>query len=349
MANEHVQWEEALKQNYGLDIQLFKELTLNVDMFWEKRDKILITRGTVPVLQGVPQGNIPKVNMGKMDNKGYEIELTYQKIVNPSLSFTVKGNYAYNKNKQIMVDEPMLSEDYAYRYRRTGYSSGQPFGYQVDYSNGNGFINTQEELDEAIRTYNVGGTPRMGDLKYIDANGDGVINDRDLVPMGYGEVPRISYGISGSLNYKNLDFSFLLSGVAKTSRMYMGWGTTEFALVGFYSDWHMKAWTPERYANGNEILYPALGMGAGSSQPAGGNSFYLLNRSFLRLKNVELGYNLPQVWLKPLKISRVRVYVNGNNLLTWKKYPVNTIDPETTATLTYPITKMVNVGFNVVF
>ncbi len=349
MANERVQWEEALKQNYGLDVQLFKELTLNVDMFWEKRDKILITRGTVPVLQGVPQSNIPKVNMGKMDNKGYEIELTYQKIVNPSLSFTVKGNYAYNKNKQIMVDEPMLSEDYAYRYRRTGYSSGQPFGYQVDYSNGNGFINTQEELDEAIRTYNVGGTPRMGDLKYIDANGDGIINDRDLVPMGYGEVPRISYGISGSLNYKNLDFSFLLSGVAKTSRMYMGWGTTEFALAGFYSDWHMKAWTPERYANGDEILYPALGMGAGSSQPTGGNSFYLLNRSFLRLKNVELGYNLPQVWLKPLKISRVRVYVNGNNLLTWKKYPVNTIDPETTATLTYPITKMVNVGFNVVF
>ncbi len=349
MANEHMQWEEALKQNYGVDVQLFNSLTLNVDMFWEKRDKILIGRGTVPVLQGVPLGNIPKMNMGKMDNKGYEIELTYQKVINPDLSFTVKGNYAYNENKQIMVDEPMSGEDYAYRYRRTGYSKGQPFGYQVDYSNGNGYINTQEELDEAIRTYNVGGAPRLGDLKYVDANSDGVINDRDLVPMGYSEVPRISYGFSGSVNYMNLDFSFLLSGVAQTSRMYMGWGTAEFALAGFYSDWHWQAWTEDRYENGDEILYPALGMGAGSSQPSEGNSFYLLNRSFLRLKNVELGYSLPQRWLKSLNISRVRIYVNGNNLLTWKKYPVNTIDPETTTTLTYPITKMINVGFNVVF
>ncbi|MDR1171419.1 MAG: TonB-dependent receptor [Bacteroidales bacterium] len=351
MANEHIQWEESRKQNYGLDVQVFKSLTLTADIFWEKRDKILLTRQTVPVLQGVPLDNIPKVNMGKMDNRGYEIELTYQKTVNTDLSFTVKGNYVYNENRQIMVDEPMRSDDYAYRYRNTGFSTGQIFGYQVDYSNGNGYINTQEELDKAIRTYEVGGTPRLGDLKYVDANVDGVINVKDHVPLGYSEVPRIAYGFSGSLNYMNLDFSFLFSGVAKNSRLYMGdgkigWGVVESVLAGFYTDWHLRAWTQERYDNGEEIRYPALGTGNGSSQHD--NSFYMFDRSFLRLKNAELGYSIPQKWLQPLHISRVRVYVNGNNLLTWKKYPVNTVDPEADA-LTYPITKMVNAGFNVVF
>jgi hypothetical protein len=347
MANEAIQWEEARKQNYGLDLELFKSLTLTVDMFWEKRDKILLTRGTVPALQGVPLGNIPKVNMGVVENRGYEIELAYQKAFNKDLSITVKGNYAYNRNTQTMVDEAMLGEDYAYRYRSTGFSIGQPFGYQVDMSNGNGFINTQEELDEALATYDVGGTPRLGDLKYVDANKDGVINSRDYVPMGYGEVPRVSYAFSGSVNWKNLDFSFIFSGVAQTSRMYTGWGSTEFALAGFYTDWHLKAWTPERYANGEEILYPALGVSEGTSQKS--NSFYLFDRSFLRLKNIELGFNFPEKWLKPIKVSKIRFYVNGNNLLTFKKYPINTVDPETTSTLTYPITKIVNVGCNIVF
>ena len=350
LANEHIQWEEAYKQNYGLDVELWKSLTLNVDLFWENREKILISRGTVPIIQGVPLGNLPMVNMGIMENKGYEIELTYKKSINADLSFTVKGNYAYNENKQIEMDEAMLSDDYAYRYRRTGFSRGQPFGLQVDYSNGNGFINTQDELDEALKTYeNLGGNPRLGDLRYIDANGDDVINNRDVVPMGYSEVPRISYGLSGSLNYKNFDFSFLLSGVAKTSRMYSSFGVTEFALAGFYSDWHLHAWTQERYDNGEKILYPALGMSDGCSQPTFGNSFFLFDRSFLRLKNIELGYNIPKKLLEPVHINRIRFYVNANNLLTWKKYPFNTVDPETTATLTYPITRMVNAGLNVVF
>jgi TonB-linked SusC/RagA family outer membrane protein len=347
MANEHIQWEEALKQNYALEVQIFGSLSLTADMFWEKRNKILITRKTVPVLQGVPLDYIPKVNMGRVDNRGYELELVWQKAVNPDFSFTLKGNYAYNDNKQIMVDEPILSEEYAYRYRSTGYSIGQPFGYQVDMSNGNGFINTQEELDEAKQKYNVGGIPRLGDLKYVDINGDGIVDNKDHIPMGYGAVPKISYGISGMMNYRNMDFSFLFSGVAKTSRLYNGFGVTEFGLAGFYTDWHRHAWTQERYQNGEDILYPALGMGAGSSQTS--NSFYLFDRSFLRLKNVELGYSLPKKWLQPLHITRVRAYMNGNNLWIWKKYPFDTVDPETSTTLTYSITRMVNLGFNVVF
>ena len=347
MANDRIQWEEALKQNYAVDIGLFKDISFSFDGYKEDRDMILISRSTVPVLQGVPLGYIPRVNMGKVENKGYEMELTYQKMINSDLSITVKGNYAYNENKVIEADEPLLSDEYAYRYRRTGFSTGTPFGYQVDYSNGNGFLNTREELEWARSTYQVGGNPRLGDLKYIDTNNDGVIDNKDHVPLGYSEVPRISYGLSSMLNYKNIDFSFLFSGIARTSRMNAGWLATEFGLAGFYSDWHLNAWTQERYDNGETILYPALGMSPGSSQQS--NDFYLFDRSFLRLKSMELGYNLPERWIKAANISRLRIYANGNNLFTWKKYPINTVDPETTATLVYPITRIVTMGINIVF
>jgi len=347
MGNEHIQWEVAIKQNYGLDIQLFKSLSLSADVFFEKRDKILITRGTVPELQGVELYNIPKMNMGKVDNQGYELELNYFKSINQDLSFTLRANYAYNRNTQVFVDEPRLSEDYAYPYRSTGYSIGQPFGYQIDYSNGNGYINTPAELS-SLPSYAVGGVPRLGDFIYVDQNNDGVINDRDLVPIGYPYIPRITYGFSGSLNFRNLDFSFLFTGIAQSN--VFSFGCEEYDLAGFYSDWHLKAWTAERYASGEEILYPALSYSAGTSQNP--NDHFILDKTFLRLKNIELGYNFPQNWLKPIGISRVRAYVNGNNLWTWKKLPLNLIDPEQMSPVnqvTYPLTRMFNFGLNVVF
>ena len=307
----------------------------------------MISRGTVPEIQGVALGNLPKVNMGRIDNHGYELEATYNKRLNDDWSFTVKGNFAYNKNTQRFMDEAQKTADYAYRYRSTGYSIGQCFGYKIDYSNGNGYINTQEELDKALATYQVGGTPRMGDFLYIDINEDGVIDEKDQAPIKYSDIPRITYGFSGSVNWKNFDFSFLFSGMAKASRVYTGWGATEFGLVGFYSDYHLQAWTPERYANGEEIKYPALASSPGTSQKA--NDFFIMDRSFLRLKNIELGYTLPKKLLKKVGINSTRIYVNGNNLLTWKAMKTDAIDPEQSAELNYPITKMMNFGINVTF
>ncbi len=346
MGNEALQWEKAEKKNAGLDLKLFNDFSLTVDIFDEHRDKILISRSTIPVLQGVPLGNIPKVNIGVVDNKGYEIEIGYQKKLDSDLSFSVRGNFNYNNNTIKYADEVQYGEEYAYRYRRTGYSIGQRFGYLIDYSNGNGYINTNEELDN-IPTYEVGGTPRLGDFMYVDVNEDGYINDKDQVPIGNPSVPRISYGFSGQMNYKNFDLSLILSGIAKSSISHTGWGVTEFGLVGFFSDWHTQAWTPERYENGEEILYPALGMSSGVSQKA--NNFFIMDRSYLRLKNIEIGYSFPKNILEPIGISNVRVFANGNNLLTWDKLPVNTIDPEQNTALIYPLTKMLTLGVNMTF
>ena len=346
MGNEFLQWEKAEKRNIGLDMEFMKSLTLTVDLFNEHRDKILISRKTIPELQGVEIGNIPRVNIGEVENKGFEIELVYKKTPSADFSYLVRGNFAYNKNVVKFFDEVQYGEDYAYRNRVTGFSIGQAFGYQIDYSNGNGYINTEEELAN-IPDYQMGGTPRLGDYKYTDVTGDGIINDRDLVPIGNPRVPRVSYGLAGMVSYKGVDLSFLFSGVGQTSQYTSGWGTTEFALVGFYSGWHKQAWTAERYANGEEILYPALGMSSGVSQNP--NNVFIMDRSFLRLKSLELGYQIPKRLLDPLGVGQIRAYVNGNNLFTWDNMPVTTVDPEQDQALVYPLTRMFSFGVNITF
>ena len=346
LGNENLTWEVAYKQNYGVDLKLFNDFSFSFDYFKEKREDILIVRGTVPELQGVAIGNLPKVNMGVVNNQGFEIETGYQKRLDSGLFFSIKGNFAYNKNEQRNMDEAILSKDYAYRYRKTGYSIGQQFGYLIDYSNGNGYINTAEELEEAKRMYKIG-TPRLGDFKYQDVNGDGEINEKDQAPIKYTDVPRITYGLTGAVEWKGVDFSFHFSGIGKASRLYNSWGATELGNEGIYTDVHMHAWTPERYANGEKIEYPALASIANTNHIA--NDYFIMDRSFLRLKNIELGYTLPKSLLQKVGLSKVRVYINGNNLITWKKIKTNTIDPEQSWEVNYPLTKMVNFGVNVVF
>src|SRR5690606_18561627 len=162
-----------------------------------------------------PLGTLPRVNIGGVDNKGFETELTYRKQINQDWSFLLRGNFAYNKNTVVYADEVRLGDDYVYPFRSTGFSIGQQFGYQIDYSNGNGYINTPEEL-AALPTYEMGGTPRLGDFMYVDTNNDGLINDRDLVPIGYPSIPRVTCGLAGSVTHKNFDASFLFTGVGQS-------------------------------------------------------------------------------------------------------------------------------------
>lgn len=344
--NPDVGWEIAYKQNYGVDIQLFNELSFSFDYFRERREDILIQRSTVPELQGLPLSALPKVNMGMVHNSGFELEVGYNRKLNKDFSFGVKGNFSYNKNKIDYIDETCLPEEYAYPYRKTGYSIGQIFGYKIDCSNGNGYINTVEELEWAKKAYKIG-TPRMGDLLYKDVNGDGDIDPEDISPIKYSNIPRITYGFSGNLSWRNLDFSFLFSGVAKVSKYYSNFGVTEIGLVGFYTGYHLNAWTAERYNSGRKIEYPALSANTTTSMTA--NDFFVMDRSFLRLKNIELGYTLPKLLLEKIKIQKLRIYVSGNNLLTFKKMKLNSIDPEQSSETAYPVTKMVSFGANVTF
>jgi TonB-linked SusC/RagA family outer membrane protein len=343
IGNPNIQWEVAKKANVGVEIGLFDQLDLTVDVFKEKRENILVSGSTsAPILNGLALSALPPANIGKVDNHGYEIVLDYKKQVSNDLSILSRINFNYAKNKVNYLGEPIMPEDFAYRYRRTGYSIGQQFGYIVD-----GYFNSQDEIDNSDIVYNIGRGPRPGDFRYKDVNNDNVIDEKDISPIGYSHVPEYTFGAAFSVNYKNFDLSFLFQGVANVSNYvpFSGWGV--FPLYNFY-DRHRRAWTPERAASGETIDYPALTLSRSSSE-AVVNSFFIERTDYIRLKNAEIGYSLPGKLTDKVNIQKVRFYANGLNLLTWDKMSFKDYDPEIQSSLRYPIYRVFNFGVNVVF
>ena len=348
IGNTSISWEIAKKQNYGVDIQLIKDFTFTFDYFIENRSNILISRGTVPTFQGVPLSDLPKVNMGLVDNHGFEAEINYNKRFTKDFSLMVMGNYGFNRNKVKFLDEQIRDASYKMRYASTGYRLGQATGYAIDYSNGNGYFNSAEELAAYLaKTKYASGSPRVGDFKYIDQNGDGIVDDKDVVPIGYSNIPEINFGLTISLHYKAFELTPFFQGVSHYSSNYANQGTYENTKLGTYFGYTRTAWTAERYAAGEKITYPALSTVMNSNHRA--NSFFIMDRSFVRLKNLELAYTLPERTLRMLGIHKMRLFISGDNLFTWANLRMAHLDPETSGSLTYQETKMKNIGVNITF
>lgn len=348
IGNKSITWELSKKMNLGVEIGLFKDFRINVDYFTEKRDQILLKRRTVPSFQGVSSDYIPRVNMGKVDNHGVDVEVSYSHTFNRNFSISSRVNFGFNDNTAIELDEPMRSEEYAYQYHEEGFRLGQEFGYLIDWdSPGNGYFTSQDEID-SYYPYGFGGKPRVGDFVYKDVNGDGVIDQKDLSPIGYSTtVPGLNYGISLGLNFKGIDFNVLFSGLGRYSKYYSGQGVVEWTKQGTYFDWTRNGWTEERYKNGEKITYPAISTTKTVSHTE--NDFFIQNRSFLRLKNIELGYTLPERFLSKVGVKALRVYVSGQNLFVWDNLRITHIDPEQNNSYGYPITKNVTLGLNINF
>lgn len=348
IGNKSITWELSKKMNLGVEIGFFKDFRINVDYFTEKRDQILLKRRTVPSFQGVSSDYIPRVNMGKVDNHGVDVEVSYSHTFNRDFSISSRVNFGFNDNTAIELDEPMRSEEYAYQYHEEGFRLGQEFGYLIDWdSPGNGYFTSQDEID-SYYPYGFGGKPRVGDFVYKDVNGDGVIDQKDLSPIGYSTtVPGLNYGISLGLNFKGIDFNVLFSGLGRYSKYYSGQGVVEWTKQGTYFDWTRNGWTEERYKNGEKITYPAISTTKTVSHTE--NDFFIQNRSFLRLKNIELGYTLPERFLSKVGVKVLRVYVSGQNLFVWDNLRITHIDPEQNNSYGYPITKNVTLGLNINF
>lgn len=348
IGNKNITWELSKKMNLGVEIGLFKDFRINVDYFTEKRDQILLRRRTVPSFQGVSSDYIPRVNMGKVDNHGVDVEVSYSHTFNRDFSISSRVNFGFNDNTAIELDEPMRSEEYAYQYHEEGFRLGQEFGYLIDWNSpGNGYFTSQDEIDNYY-PYEFGGKPRVGDFVYKDVNGDGVIDQKDLSPIGYSTtVPGLNYGISLGLNFKGIDFNVLFSGLGRYSKYYSGQGVVEWTKQGTYFDWTRNGWTEERYKNGEKITYPAISTSQTVSHTE--NDFFIQNRSFLRLKNIELGYTLPERFLSKVGVKALRVYVSGQNLFVWDNLRITHIDPEQNNSYGYPITKNVTLGLNINF
>ena len=345
VGNPDVTWERAVKQNYALEVKFFKDrLGLTADYYSEKRDNILLYLGTTTNLIGA---NLPPANIGKMSNYGYELQFEWRDRIG-SLNYWIKSNLSFSKNKIDYMDEP--SYDYTWM-NTTGFSYGQYKGY-----NTSGFYNTQEEVNNHPYSTADANKVQLGDIRKVDINGDGIIDDKDIVPIGYSNLPQYAYNVSLGFEYKGFDISLLGIGTANGSfpiSFYMIGPFFKYQSAAF--QWQFDGqWTPEKVANGEKITYPRASMNNISNQNGSFSDFWLKSNDFFRIKNVEIGYTFKKLsFLSNLQISQIRIYSNANNVLTWSKDMIPGIDPEQSSDagsgIMYPLTQIINFGVKVQF
>ena len=348
LGNPNVTWEKSKTSNFGLDMRFLKDkLSLTFDLFKQDRTNILTVASITSAVAGFG-GNIPPVNIGITTNHGYELSLGWSDKIK-DFGYSITGMLSYAKNKVIYKAE--VPNPYEWQ-NQTGRAIGQYFGLTSD-----GLFNTSQEL--ANRPYDSYNSNQnvLGDIRYKDLNGDGIIDSKDMSPMGFTNLPEYTYSMRLKFNYKNFDISALFNGSANgsfylnstiTGVFYKGWGMAY--------DWQYQGvWTPEKVANGTPISYPRPEINSSSSYSNFTNSdFWLKSSDFIKLKNVEIGYNVTNLkFLKNTSVSSIRLYFNGSNLLIIKdhlsKYG---IDPETqdvNSAYIYPITRAFNFGVNIQF
>ncbi|MGO3805516.1 MAG: SusC/RagA family TonB-linked outer membrane protein [Sphingobacterium sp.] len=342
--NPNVQAEISTKTNIGLDLGLFNAITFTADIFKEDMDNMIVGAvATIPSYQGIPLGNYPKLNEGVFENKGYELSLRFDRRVNDRLSYFLAGIFSKNHNKVIRWNEAERTADFAYRIREEGYSFGQEFGYLVDYSQGNGFFNSQAEIDASGLSYGFGDI-RVGDLRYQDLNEDGTVDERDQGPVGNGLIPQITYSFSGGFQYDAFDLNFIFQGLGNYSSMMDGNGIWETANGGMFTALHQNAWTQERYDNGQTISWPALSTEKSVNHEK--SDFVNFDRSYLRLRNLEIGYSLSNNNIKRIGFDQIRIVLSGQNLFTWDKMKTKDFGPEGAGYMSFPVYRIYSFGVN---
>ena len=353
LGNPDLEPEIHKTQNYGLDLGLWNKLNLTFDYFSRRTDNMLIESGArIPAYQGIYVANYQKVNEGKMKNRGVELGISYATDLGRGWGIHAGVNYTHAKNEVIYTGEMPYPGDgsgykgYAYSHRVDGYPLGQQFGYLVDRSNGSGYISTDEELAKYTKMYSGIGIPRKGDLIYKDVNGDGEINEKDLSPIGKGTLPTGFTTIRAGFSWKGLELDLMFQGVTGYygSVAYL----TERDASGVYNDLHKASWTPERFAAGQEIKYPALSYNS-TSTSSEDSDFNIVDRSFWRLKNASLSYTLPARLMRNAGIKRLKIVLSGQNLFTTSGLDSKVIDPETGSMTKLPPMRVINLGVKLDF
>lgn len=338
--NYDVTWEKAHKYDVGLDFSLWNGLLYGTfDYFYEKRDNILTAYQSRPQWIGVAMA---AGNLGETKNRGFEIELHHTGKIGKDVRYNVSASFSHAANEIVNMDEPALMT--AYR-KQAGHSIGQYFGLIAD-----GFITSEDLASGNLPVSTYTDKVSVGDLKYRDMNGDGFIDDRDQTAIGYSNVPENTYSLGLGCTWKGIGFNVLFSGVDHVSRYYDAETMYAFVGGGKVKEHHLGRWDPAQSEQWNlsHATYPLLHYDAAGNHNQRVNSFFLKNGAFLRLKNIELSYNLPAKWIKHAWMSEARIFVNANNLITWDHLD-DLVDPESEGSNRYPIMKTVNVGVNLKF
>ena len=340
-ANYDVTWEKANKYNAGLEFNLWDgKLSGVFDYFYERRKNILCAYQTMPQWLGV---NMAAGNLGETKNSGIEIELHHRNRIGEHFNYTVDATFAHAKNEIISINEPMLKTAYQ---KQEGRSIGLTYGLIAE-----GFITSADLANPNLPKSAYTDQLKVGDLKYKDMNNDGFIDDNDRTYFGYSDVPENTYTLSLGCDYKGIGFSVMFQGVDHVSRYYDAEAMYAFVNGGRVRALHLNRWNPAQTEAINlaNATYPLLHYDSYGNHNQQTNSFFLQNGAFIRLKNIELYWDLPKKWISKLAMSQCRVYVNANNLVTWDHLHDLDIDPESSGSNKYPIMKAINFGLNVQF
>ncbi|WP_316813423.1 TonB-dependent receptor [Pedobacter heparinus] len=349
-ANPNITWERATKQNVAMELSLLGKANIVAEYFTEKRDNILMTRTSIPNTMGL--SSVSRSNVGKASGRGVDIALDMQHAWSKDLWLSVRGNLTYATSKYDVYEEPQYAEPWKYR---VGNSLNQVFGYIAERL----FVDDQEAANSPRQEF--GGQYGGGDIKYTDLNGDGKVNEADMVPIGNPNVPEVVYGFGFSLSYKKFDISAFAQGSGNESFWidpaatapfvsYTYPNTTEPISGRVFMNQLLQAYADSYWSEENRNVYATLPRL--SNTPNANNNqtstWFMRNAAFLRLKQVELGYTFPKGLVERIKASNFRIYASATNLLMFSRFKI--WDAEMAGNgLGYPLQKVFNFGLNLTF
>ena len=350
LANANLTWEKARKLNVGINFTtLNQRLALTIDAFYEYRFDIITDMNSDGIM-GYPDivgKDAALQNLGEVSNRGVDIELSWNDKIGKDFRYYIRPNLTFSRNRLEYKAEVARKNSWR---KETGKRLYENFVYVFDH-----FVADQEEADRLNKIgYQPWGQLIPGDVVYKDLDRNGVIDDEDRTAMGNPRSPELMFGIPFGFQYKNFDFSVLLQGATKSSILLNGAAVFDFPQfeqdkIGRVKKMHLDRWTPETAATAK---YPALHYGTHDNNKNGNSSLFLYDASYLRLKNVEIGYNVSPKLLRKFHVQQARIYVQGLNLLTFDKLGDVDIDPETKSgdgASWYPIQKVFNFGIDITF
>ncbi|MFT4204836.1 MAG: TonB-dependent receptor [Chitinophagaceae bacterium] len=338
-------WAKSHKQDVGLEFKTFNNnLSVVVDYFNEHRTGVFLQRGSFPAYLGFQY--TPYGNLGVINNRGFDGTLESGNIQWGQTTWNIRGTFSYNKDKVIENDEP--TQEYPYLSKK-GRNYLSDYGYVAE-----GLFQSQAEIDNHADQTTIG-DPRVGDIKYKDLNGDGVINTYDMTRIGNGDVPNWVYGLGFNVTYRGFYFGVFFQGIHGADRQISGDGIIPFNNSNGAERSNLFAIAEDRWTEDNHAehpFYPRLSYGSTSGGNANNNqtsTWWEKSIDFIRFKSADIGYNFPSNTFQHIGVKTARIYFQGVNLLYWSSFKLWDPELDTSNGTVYPNTRTFSVGIQANF
>ena len=343
-SNPYAKWETAVKQNYGLDFNILNDhLSVSADYFIEKRRDILRTPDYLPGILGM---TLPAINVNKVENKGFEIQAKWNDRIGTDFRYWANFNISFARNKIVFMNEVEQNEPWMYQTgRRINSRSMYKFwGFYDETAD----LRYQEEFGIPISDHGI--TLQPGDAVYVDLNKDGKLDGNDATrDIGFTDLPEYTAGLNLGFSWQNFDFSMQWTGAWNVDRMLSEFrqplGDTQNKGLLLYQ--YENTWRSSE--DSYTAKFPRITATNRKNNFEKGSDLYLINASYLRLKNIEIGYNFDFPFMRKLKLNSCRMYVNGYNLLTFTAFDWGDPESRQSDRPNYPLTRVFNIGLKLGF